>query len=232
MIWYFGPSRIFTGDWCFKYGFVTMEQIRQIYDEYFSGKVMTVVTDCNYSGSWVKSWMSYLEKRCIQPCQHSSRRNKTYLSFISSCGEYEKATSLFMVARAFSNDSKGKVWMQLHKHRLAPSQHLQYCITTIKTCNAEYGEPCSLPTGYSWHMKVMDESVHFIKSKMFDRWAFVIISGSDDVIDSIRHSTLEELEKFRGHVMVLDSGLGREPPVEKLTKLYQMFPMNRIRLDL
>lgn len=209
-----------------------MEQIRQIYDEYFSGKVMTVVSDCNYSGCWVSSWMDYLEKKKIQPCQHSSRRNKTYLSFVSSCGEYEKATSPLMVTRAFSNDLEGKVLMRLHKYRLAVGQHLQYCIPTIKTCDAEYEDPCSLPANYSWSTKALDERIYFVRGQMFDRWAVVSISGPDDIIDRLRKSRLEDLKEFRQHVLVLDTGVGREPPVEKLMKLDQIFPMNSIRLDL
>ena len=78
----------------------------------------------------------------------------------------------------------------------------------------------------------MDEHVHIVRSKMFDRWAVVSISGSDDVVNNIRRSMLEELEKFKGHLMILDTGQNREPPIEKLAKMYQMFPMNRIRLDL
>lgn len=232
IIWYFGPSRIYTGDWCFKYGFITMEQIRQIYDEYFSGKMMTVVSDCNYSGSWVSSWMNYMDKHNIKPCQHSTRRHKAYLSFVSSCGEHETATSPLMVARAFSNDFEGKVWMRCHKHKLAYGQHLQYCITTIKTCDADYTDPCSLPVDFSWSNKCLDERIYFVKGRMFDRWAVVSVTDSDEIIDRLRQSWLEDLQDFRQSFTVLDSGVGRAPSAEILHKFYRLFPMNNIRLDL
>ena len=209
-----------------------MEQIRQIYDEYFPGKVMTVISDCNYSGCWVTSCMNCLEKRNIQPCQHSSRKNKTYLSFISSCGEYETAITPLMVVRAFSNNKEGNILMRLHKSKLATSQHLQYCITTIKTCDADFDEQCSLPTNYSWSTKRLDERVHFIRSRIFDRWVVVSISGPDDITDRLRRSNLEDLMDFEQYAIVLDTGMGREPPIEKLMKLYKMFPMNNIRFDL
>jgi len=234
IIWYCGHSKVYTGDWCLNHGFITCQHIQQIYEEYFKGKIMTVISDCSHSGQWVSPWTRYLEKNNIQPCVHSAKQKRTYLSLVTSCTGFETASSLLMAARGFVKSSSGSNNVVLHKQTVSEGQHTQCCITTTKTCNADFTAPCSLPPDYSWARKQLDERIYLMRNRTYTKWAVVAISGAtEDVNDRIRRSRIEDLDEFGEKcARILYSGDDRSPSMETVVNFNSKFPMNSIRLNL
>ena len=52
---YIGPGRRATGDWCFCDGYISFRDIADLYTQHFTGRVLTIASDCSYSGKLVES---------------------------------------------------------------------------------------------------------------------------------------------------------------------------------
>ena len=195
---------------------------------------MTVVSDCSYSGQWTMQWTQHLEERKIKPCIHSSLKQKTYLSLISSCSGFEKASKLLMAVRGFYRSLSGTNAVRQYNSRIDTGQHSHCCITTMKTCASDFNSPCSLPSDYSWSRKKFDENVYLMRSRTFSEWAIVVVHGpSEDVNDRIKSGHIEDLKEYGDrHVRILYSGSDRSPSLENIVKFNVKFPMNRIKINL
>ena len=68
LLHYIGAGRRGTGDWCFEDGFITFRDIAQLYlraSHNFKGRVLAIVSDCSYSGCWVRECMEFLDEQGV-----------------------------------------------------------------------------------------------------------------------------------------------------------------------
>ena len=53
---------------------------------YFKGRVLTISTDCSYSGCWVKEAMTFMDDQGVGPCGHAAKEKgilvKVYASWL------------------------------------------------------------------------------------------------------------------------------------------------------
>ena len=78
MLCYIGPGKEGTGDWCFSDGFISFNEIMGLYmiNQYFRGKALTIISDCSYSGSWVRKAMAFMDEQGVGPCGHVAREKR------------------------------------------------------------------------------------------------------------------------------------------------------------
>jgi len=62
VLWYLGHSEEGTGNWCFKDGTISFQEIFDLYRIHYSGKPLTINSDCCYSGNWVRDCAKTLAK--------------------------------------------------------------------------------------------------------------------------------------------------------------------------
>ena len=94
-LFYIGAGRKNTGDWCFKDGFITFNDIAQLYLQASSnmkGRVLSIVSDCSYSGCWVRNCMEFLDEQGVQPCGHKARERGMLIKMFASCKSNEIPT--------------------------------------------------------------------------------------------------------------------------------------------
>ena len=85
LIWYTGHGERGTGNWCFKDGFVTFEQILQLYKQHFLGKMLTLICDCCYAGQWVHRFTETLDSLKIGACGHKAMEAGYYIKVFTAC---------------------------------------------------------------------------------------------------------------------------------------------------
>ena len=51
----------------------------------FQGKVLTIVSDCSYSGSWVREAMAFLDEQGVGPCGHVAKEKGILIKVYTSC---------------------------------------------------------------------------------------------------------------------------------------------------
>ena len=52
---------------------------------HFRGHVLTVVSDCSYSGNWINACCEYLDEQGVKPCGHSVQERGIPLKVYTSC---------------------------------------------------------------------------------------------------------------------------------------------------
>ena len=76
-----------TGDWCFGDGFITLRELLDIYmsNTHFRGRIFSIVSDCSYSGSWVKECMEFMDEQGVGPCGHAAQEKGILIQVLTSC---------------------------------------------------------------------------------------------------------------------------------------------------
>ena len=79
-----------TGNWPWKDGFLTFEDIYQMYKAHFKGRYLYVVSDCCFSGSWVVECARLLDKDELK-CSHAAKDSQIYIKVFAACLPSQKA---------------------------------------------------------------------------------------------------------------------------------------------
>ena len=91
VIQYLGHSEKGTGNWCFKDGTISFQEIFNLYRKFCAGKLLSLVSDCCYSGHWVRECAKTLDSLRIPPCGHRARENGALVKVFASCQPDEEA---------------------------------------------------------------------------------------------------------------------------------------------
>lgn len=217
---YFGSGRKKTGDWCFKDGYVTFDNIMQLYNNYFMGKCLGIVSDCSYSGNWVQLGMDYLDKCKVTPCLHSARASGKIMAIVASCQSYEIPSSLFFVARGYYNDKNtGKLFVRVPYH-VAANQNIRYCNNFTMICTAaNLDSECLLPLDYNCQKKRIAERL--MLQYNLSEWHFFLMVDDDE----IHHQIRVEKANLAEFGEIVKSGEG-EIPEEVKKWIDNMYPGN------
>ena len=88
---YLGHSEEGTGNWCFKDGTISFQEIFDLYRRHHPGKLLTIMPDCCYSGNWVRECAKTLDSLGIPPCGHRAREQGILIKVLASCQPDQKA---------------------------------------------------------------------------------------------------------------------------------------------
>lgn len=80
-----------TGNWCFKDGVISFEEIFSLYQQHFNGRLLTIVSDCCYAGQWVHRCADKLDSLNIGACGHKARAAGLILKIFTACQPDETA---------------------------------------------------------------------------------------------------------------------------------------------
>ena len=149
LISYIGPGRKDTGDWCFSDGFITIEDISNLYTQFFKDKVLSIDADCSYSGKWVEYCKDFLDKVGVQPCGHSARKKRIKLKVRCSCQPDQIGSSLFYSVRGNGNDKNTGMCIVDRNKEVVPEQTCGKDFTEI-TCKKLPDETCALSPRFTF----------------------------------------------------------------------------------
>ena len=91
LLWYIGNSEKNTGNWCFKDGTISFQDIFHLFRRTCQGKVLSIISDCSYSGQWVRECAKTLDSLQIAPCGHRARENGAMVKVFASCQPDQEA---------------------------------------------------------------------------------------------------------------------------------------------
>ena len=222
IIYYCGHGKRNTGDWCFKDGFISFEDIVSLYMSYFRGRVLSIVTDCSYSGNWVKACSQYLDEQAVQPCGHSADKNGILLKVYASCKPTEvAATPCFSVRCAVNDKNTGVMAYYTNGLKLRETQHSYGVDFTKIRCGKKFEEPCTFPPNYTWHKWNESERLFLVRGKDHGRsaWHYVLLVDDEETIKIFKEKTQgdaagKESIDVASYGQVLKSGWGETPPNE------------------
>ena len=223
-IYYTGYGEEHTGNWCFKDGSITFQDIFDLYNKYLKGKLLYVYTDSSYSGQWVVECAKCLDEMGIGACGHQAREQGVLIKVYASCQPHQKATSGSFVMQ--EGIQYYETWNGIAVHRnknLSNTQTTYGCSFTDTTCLKTHTSPCQLPNvpfSCSWKWKdVIDIDYHVKQSNYVylvhgkDRgrpsWHYVMVKSNLDekFLEKIKTGTVDVAQ----FAHVIESGWGEDP---------------------
>lgn len=225
-LYYIGAGRRNTGDWCFKDGFITFSDIAQLYlkaSSNMKGRVLSIVSDCSYSGCWVKDCMEFFDEQGVQPCGHKAREKGMLIKMFASCKSNEIPTvfcySICGIHIVANTKEVSLPW---------PSMHLGTQTTvaidySVINCNSKtIGEQCTLKPHYNWRKLSAQSRIELILAKHggCPVWFYVLLDDNDDVMENFFAKLKEGSEMdLKDYGKILAKGWGEYPPDEIKAKI-------------
>jgi hypothetical protein len=240
-IWYIGHSEEGTGNWCFKDGTISFEEIFDTYQQVQkfkaspwetmdavpdeSGKLLVVISDCNYSGNWIYRCAKILDKQRIPPCGHMTRFHiRVYCSTKYTQQAQELTYSVTGVTATKDGD------FSFRDIELSETQQTCCGDFTKFVCCRDPSDPCRMHEdikGWNWTDIVtgkLRSSTYVIQGRQKGRKRWFIILLHNKGPEFIKQYKAEvkhgEIEPSKwGYV--LKSGNGETPPKKVLNKVTQ-----------
>ena len=211
IIFYTGNGEKNTGNWCFKDGVITFQEIFGIYMAQFLGKRLTINTDCSYSGNWIKDCAKQLDNLKIPSCGHHTRSRNILLNVWTSCDMDQEATALCYVTEAINNDERKKVVTDFHTV-LSSGQKTRLGDFRQLNCGNADDQKCGLDdiSTITWKDRMFHkpELVKLVK-----KWYYVLID-EDKLEDFKAEAGGTQMFKVTSYGKILYQGFGEKPPEE------------------
>lgn len=243
-IWFFGHSEKGTGKWCFKDGTISFNEIFDIYKRSQEskrkgtapdrgGSLLTIISDCSYSGNWVGCCAETLDSMKILPCGHITFREGLQVRIYCSTREDQEAQELRYSTMGVKANEQGDFDYQDTRLNKSPLQQTSSGdFTKLVCCREDKNSLCGMEEknvdDWTWTDFVTEkfrESVFNIQGYRNDEKCWVIIllynRGPKFIQEYRLKSNVGPLEVCDwGYV--LESGYGeKEPPEGVLMKVTQ-----------
>ena len=243
MIHYIGHGRKKTGDWCFEDGFITFKDLTQLYLKLFRGRVMTIVSDCSYSGTWVKECMKFLDEQEVAPCGHSARDKGILIKVLASCLSHQIPQCLSYSAIGFKNDGVTgdmfciKAYNSVnHASKITDTQYGKGQDFTRILCGQDSSSACLCLPQANWITRDTTKRIYSVngEDKEKQAWQLLLVTDDDEIV-------LQFVEKTQGknqaqynidcskYGEILKSGLGKGPSEKEVRSVLEKYKVYGVK---
>ena len=219
-----GHSEESTGNWCFKDGTISFQEVFDLYRRCCTGKVLTINSDCCYSGNWVKDCAKTLDRLGIPPCGHRAREQGILVKVFASCQPDQKATEPCYSMEGVTVDNDRSLLSSAKQ--LTQQRSAWFAGTRLVCCRAP-DSPC--PRNIFKHLKWEDGvngkfQTWRIKRKEggADKWYYIMLHRAVDEYTAAFSAQLKRdpALQLSDWGYVLESGQGTDIPQEIHDKVY------------
>ena len=162
-----------------------------LYTRHFRGRVLTIISDCSYSGSWVREAMMYMDEQGVGPCGHVANEKGILVKVFTSCQEDEIPAEMAFATHGIRNDNNhGTVWFwsSLRCHAIYDMQQPSVIDFTCIRCNGT-SHPCTMAPGSTWEMwSAQNRIIIIVDGKHRDRlsWCYLLLHDDTETIRSFQ----------------------------------------------
>ena len=221
---YIGNSEKNTGNWCFKDGTISFQDIFHLFRRTCHGKVLSIISDCSYSGQWVRECTKTLDSLQIAPCGHRARENGAMVKVCTSCQPDQEAAEPCYSIEAVEVMEDGSI--VAYSKKLTQQKSMWFDSTKLVCCRAP-DSPCPQTTFQclTW-MNMVKKSItlHLIQKREGDRdmWYYLLLHRpGDDYNQQFQSQFRRDPNSLQlsdwGYV--LKSGVGENPPQQVKVKV-------------
>ena len=218
VIWYTGHGEKDTGNWCFKDGVISFQDVFGLYMDHMRGKRLTILSDCSYSGNWIKQCAEKLDEIGIPACGHHTRDQGILLKIFPSCKANEKATiSCYAKEAVFIADEVNSI--RYYYKTLTSGQTSLWGGFRELRCSSESG-PCDISS--KWCDRLIRKNLFFkVTGKDRGRPAWHYLLVDEDKLEEYNALFCDgarprvDVSKYG---KILESGWGENVPLDIIDK--------------
>ncbi len=242
-IWYIGHSEKDTGNWCFKDGTISFDDLFDIYkkrnqqekEEFFmdatsddSGKLLAIISDCSYSGNWVHRCAKILDDEKIPPCGHKTNDKSLQVRIHCSTDPFQEAQELCYSSKGVEVRKDGD--FSFLDTSLTPLQNTCYGDFTKLVCCRGPDDSCRMDediNDWTWIDIVtgkLRKSIYIIKGHIKDQkcWHIILLfNRGEEFVKQYEVQAKSDSIKTSDWGYILDSAIGEVPPKEIIKKVTQ-----------
>ena len=180
--------------------------------DHMRGKRITIVSDCSYSGNWIKLCAEKLDEIGIPACGHHAREQGILLKIFPSCQANEKAI-IGCFAKEGVNISEKDNKIRFRCKALTSGQTSVYGDFRVLCCSNASG-PCDVSS--KWCDRLIARNRLFLvrgKDRGRQAWHYVLVDEDklDDYNALFRDGARPRVNVSK-YGKVLQSGWGENPP--------------------
>ena len=221
IIWYTGHGEKNTGNWCFKDGVITFQDIFGLYMDCFRGKRLTIRSDCSYSGNWIKDCVKTLDDLGIPSCGHHTREQGILFNVHCSCGADEEATALCYITEANEFDEINKYVVFHGNTKLSSGQTTKCGDFRRIRCSKTATDTCEVDSTCTWEDRIFYKGhLAFLvrgKDRGSTAWHYVLVD--EDKVEDFKAKLKSGNIDVADYGKVLYSGWGEDPPKDTVRKV-------------
>ena len=215
LILYLGHSEKGTGNWCCT---ISFQEIFKLYRKLSAGKLLSLISDCCYSGHWVRECAKTLDSLRIPPCGHRARENGALVKVFASCQPDEEAGEPCYSIEAVKVQDDGFI---LHHPQQRTHQTPLWFDSTRLVCCKSPDSPC--PETTFQHLKWEDAFDHSMNIQRIERkegdrdmWYYIMLHRAGKAYEEafIAEFTKDRTLRLRDWGYVLESSEGTDIPQE------------------
>ena len=199
---------------------------------YFKGKLLYVISDCSYSGCWVKEAMSFLDEHGVGPCGHTAKEKGILVKVFASCLANEIPAELAFSTRCAQNDKNtGYVSyaIELRGKEIHDRQHTSGVDFTIVQCDSKIDKPCTMTPGSTWQQWSTEHRIARVTGKVAEDksvWHFVLLVDDEEAFTEFFDKVKEGSLDVADYGQVLKSGWDQDPPEETVKWIRERYFVN------
>ncbi len=204
----------------------------ELYTRYLKprGRVLTIVSDCSYSGCWVKKAMTFMEGQGVGPCGHQAKEKGILVKVYTSCLANEVPAELAFSTHCAKNNNDGIVsyTIDFRSEEIHDDQHTSGLDFTQVRCNNKIDQPCTMAPQSTWQQWSDMRRIHIVRGK--DRgqpaWHWVLLEDNEDNIQTFLTKVKEGSVDVADYGKILKNGWGKDPPEETKKTLKDNYLVN------
>ena len=238
-IYYTGYGEEGTGNWCFKDGTISFQDIFTLYKKYLKEQLLYIFSDCCYSGQWVVDCAKCLDEMGIGACGHQAIKHGILLKVIASCRPNQRVTlGSYVAQKGIFFDEKDQSIHFYTSKKLSDTQTTYGVDFTAIKCMQLEGPtaPCRIPDipakcSWKWEDVIALEFEKTPASLLFPvhvkdkgRNAWHIVLAERDLLDDFKKKFDSGIINVADYGYVIKSGWGEDPPVDIMDKIKKYCP--------
>ena len=200
--------------------------------EHFQGKSLQIISDCSYSGNWIKRCAMKLDECGILSCGHHTREQRVLLKIFTSCQPNEEATLLTFCRRGirYSKEDKGvllKYDEEIKLEQAQKGQNPMYIDFRHIHCYELPEKQCELDSTCTWEDRLGSKRERVFLVLNEDHWCYVLVDKEKIDEFKVENATKSiKVDEAAEYGKVLYSGSGKNPPYDIKKMLNLRFDVN------
>lgn len=223
LLYFTGLSQEGTGNWCFRDGVISLEEVLDLYQKFFKHQMLYIVSDCSFSGQWVLQAVEFLDKLGIPPCGHHSLAQGVLLKVWAICKQSERAKMLHGVREVMRISDDRFLTFHSREHRQLTMSSIDICCQS-RMLNSCDGMHISKMPSLKWSDRLRGHLLYLVRGKDKGRaaWHFVMIDEGNT--NAFREQVASGNVDVANYGTVLYSGWGADPPDDIRSQVNSFFP--------
>ena len=214
VIWFTGHSQSGTGDWFFRDGTISFEEISDLYQTHFKHKVLHIISDCSFSGCWVLRAAAAWDSMGIPPCGHHTNECGILIKLSVAAESDQKVEVLHKVRNVVAITKDG--YLGTFNWRKGGSVR-SYLNGTMVTCPSELSNCCSLPDfcaklGWMGHVRSRPSLVYQVRGEDKGRPAWYYVLVDEEKENAFKDQLSAPIIDLSAFGKIIKSGFGKDPP--------------------